>query len=67
MKFIKWKTLIITCIVCLLPVFFGLALWSDLPDSIAIHFNFYNKPDNFAKKEFAVFGLPIMMVALQIF
>ena len=66
MKFIKWKTLIITCIVCLLPILLGLALWEDLPDSIAIHFNFYNEPDNFASKEFAVFGLPIMMAALQI-
>lgn len=66
MKFIRWKTLVITCIVCLLPIFLGLALWGDLPDSIAIHFNFYNEPDNFASKKFAVFGLPIMMAALQI-
>ena len=67
MKFIKWKTLVITCIVCLSPILLGLALWENLPESIAIHFNFYNEPDNFASKEFAVFGLPVMMVALQIF
>ena len=67
MKFIKWKSLVITCIVCLFPMFLGIALWNDLPDSIAIHFNFYNEPDNFASKEFAVFGLPALMVLLQIY
>ena len=67
MKFIKWKTLIITCIVCLLPILLGLALWSQLPDTMAIHFNMYNQPDNFASKGFVVFGLPALMVILQIF
>ena len=67
MKFIKWKSLIITCIVCLLPILLGIALWNYLPDSMAIHFNFYNKPDNFASKGFTVFGLPIFMAVLQIY
>lgn len=67
MKFIKWKSLIITSIICLLPILLGLYLWNDLPDSVAIHFNIYNEADNFAPKEFAVFGLPILMVFLQIF
>lgn len=67
MKFIKWKSLIITCIVCLLPVFLGIALWDNLPDTMAIHFNINNEPDNFASKGFVVFGLPILMILLQIF
>ena len=67
MKFIKWKSLIITSIICLLPILLGLYLWNDLPESVAIHFNIYNEADNFAPKEFAVFGLPILMVFLQIF
>lgn len=66
MKFIKWKSLIVTCIVCVLPIILGLALWNDLPDKIAIHFNFYNQPDNFTSKGFSVFGLPVMMMFLQI-
>lgn len=65
MKFIKWKSLIISCIICLLPIFLGIALWNDLPDAMAIHFNIYNEPDNFASKEFAVFGLPVLMALLQ--
>lgn len=67
MKFIKWKSLIITSIICLLPIFLGIALWDSLPDSMAIHFNINNQPDNFASKGFVVFGLPILMMFLQIF
>lgn len=67
MKFIKWKSLIITCIVCLLPILLGLALWDKLPDTMAIHFNINNEPDNFASKSFVVFGFPLLMVLLQAF
>ena len=66
MKFIKWKILIITCVVCILPIVAGLALWHKLPETIAIHFDINNNPDNFAPKGFVVFGLPLMMVAFQI-
>ena len=67
MKFIKWKTLIITCFVCLLPILLGVALWDKLPDLMAIHFNINNEADNFASKGFVVFGLPVIMAALQAF
>ncbi len=65
MKFIKWKSLVITSAVCLLPILFGVMLWNYLPESIAIHFDINNNPDNFASKGFAVFGLPFMMMLLQ--
>ena len=67
MKFIKWKSLIITCVVCLVPIILGISLWDKLPDTMAIHFDINNRPDNFASKGFVVFGLPVMMVGLQIF
>ncbi len=67
MKFMKWKILIITCIVCLLPILLGLALWQEMPDTMAIHFDMYNQADNFASKGFVVFGLPVLMAVLQIF
>ena len=65
MKFFKWKIFIITSIVCLLPVLLGVALWDNLPDKIAIHFDINNNPDNFGNKGFVVFGLPIIMVIFQ--
>lgn len=65
MKFFKWKFFAITSIVCLLPILLGILLWDRLPDTMAIHFNVYGVADNFASKGFVVFGLPILMVALQ--
>ncbi|MBR3792223.1 MAG: DUF1648 domain-containing protein [Clostridia bacterium] len=67
MKFFKWRVFIITSIVCLLPILLGIALWDKLPDVMAIHFNFYGVADNFAPKGCVVFGLPVLMVALQAF
>ena len=67
MKIIKWKIFGITSAVCLSPVLLGLALWDKLPDTMAIHFNINNEPDNFAPKWFVVFGLPLLMVLLQAF
>lgn len=66
MKNIKWKTLITTSAVCLIPILLGLALWDALPDKIAIHFNFKGEPDNYASKAFAVFGIPLLMVLFQV-
>lgn len=67
MKFVKWKILIITCIVCLLPIILGVVLWDGLPEQIAIHFDINNNADNFASKHFVVFGIPFLMVLLQSF
>ena len=67
MKFFKWRIFIITSLVCLLPILLGVALWEELPEMIAIHFDINGNPDNFANKPFAVFGLPLLMVALQAF
>ena len=67
MKFIKWKTLLITSLVCLAPILLGVALWDMLPDTIAIHFDINNNPDNFASKGFVVFVMPALMVLLQAF
>ena len=67
MKIFKWKAFIITSVVCLLPILLGISLWTKLPDTMAIHFNIYGEPDNFASKGFVVFGLPVLMVILQLF
>ncbi len=67
MKIFKWRIFIITSIVCLLPILFGVALWEQLPDTMAIHFDINGNPDNFAHKGFVVFGLPCLLVLLQAF
>jgi len=67
MKKINFKVLIITCIMCLVPIIFGLIFYDSLPDSVAIHFDINNNPDNFCPKEFFVFGVPVVMILFQIF
>lgn len=59
------KTIIITSLLTLIPMFIGLALWDKLPESIPTHFNINNEPDGYSSKAFAVFGLPLIMLAMQ--
>ena len=67
MNKINFKILIITCIMCLVPIIFGIVFYDSLPDEIAIHFDVNNNPDNYASKDFCVFGIPIIMMFIQVF
>ena len=58
MKIFKWRIFAVTAIVCLSTILLGLAMWELLPDTMAIHFDINNNPDNFAPKGFVVFGFP---------
>ena len=61
------STLIITTLVCLLPVILALALYDKLPAQIAVHFDQTGAPDNYLPKALAVFGLPVFLAALNLF
>lgn len=67
MKYIKIKPLVLTGVVCLLPIIPGIILWDKLPSQMAIHVDINNNADNFASRGFAVFGLPLLMVLIQVF
>lgn len=67
MKKINMKSLITTTAVCLLPIICGLIFYNKLPENIAIHWGIDNNPNGYFAKPAFVFGMPIMMVALQIF
>ncbi len=58
------KTLIITSIVTILPVLIGIICWNRLPDVMATHFGFNNEANGFSSKSFAVFGLPMILLAV---
>ena len=64
---INMKSLIITSIVCLLPIICGLMFYNELPECIAIHWGIDNNPNRYFSKPAFVFGMPIIMLALQIF
>jgi uncharacterized membrane protein len=57
------KTLIIASIVTILPVLIGIICWNRLPDVMATHFGMNNEADGFSSKAFAVFGLPLILLA----
>ena len=61
------KLLLITCLISLLPIIYGLYFYDQLPEQIAIHFNVHNQPDNYFSKNLFVFGMPIMMCLFQLF
>lgn len=60
------KTIIITSIITLIPMIVGIILWDKLPAEVPTHFGFNNKPDSYSSKAFAVFGMPLLMLAMHI-
>ena len=58
------KALIITSIVTLLPMLIGIICWDRLPDVMATHFGLNNEANGFSSRAFAVFGLPLVLVAV---
>ena len=54
-------------IIILLPMFFGLALWNRLPERMPTHFDFSGTVDDYSGRPFAVIGLPLFILAMQLF
>lgn len=61
------KTIIFTSALTLVPIIVGLILWDKLPPEIPTHFGLNNQPDRYSSKAFAVFGMPLIMLAIHIF
>lgn len=66
MKKLNKKALILTSIVTLLPILLGLSFYSELPSRIAIHWSVNNEPNGWASRSYFVFGLPILMMVLNV-
>ena len=52
------KTLILTTLVCLLPLVAGALVYSRLPESVPTHFDFNGDPDGWSSPAVAAFALP---------
>ena len=59
------KLLILTSVLTLLPILVGILLWDQLPSKIPTHWNFNGEVDGWSSKAVAVFGLPLLMLAVQ--
>ncbi len=58
--------LVLSSVVCLLPIILSIVLYNDLPQQIAIHWDSAGNPDNFAPKAVAAFGLPFLLAAINL-
>ncbi len=59
------KVLIITSIVILLPILVGVILWNQLPERVPSHWNLSGEVDGWRSKAFLVFGMPLILLAVQ--
>ena len=66
MKAINKRTLVLTSIVILLPMFVGLILWNRLPEQMPTHFGFNGTADGYSGRPFAIIGLPLFLLAIQL-
>ena len=62
---INRKTLILTTLVCLLPIIAGALLYSRLPEPVPTHFNFKGEPDGWSSRAVAAFALPALMLVMN--
>ncbi len=58
-------SLILSSVTILLPAIIGIIFWDKLPDEIVTHWDGNNVPNGTSAKAFAVFGLPLILLALQ--
>ncbi|MBR5020188.1 MAG: DUF1648 domain-containing protein, partial [Oscillospiraceae bacterium] len=61
------KILLISSLLILLPIAVGLALWDQLPASMNIHWNAAGEADGSAGRGFAIFFIPLLMLAMHWF
>ncbi len=61
------KMMIITSIIILVPIVAGVLLWEQLPAEMATHFGENGEPNGWSSKPFAVFGMPLFLLATHWF
>ena len=59
--------LILSSAVTLLPILVGLLLWEHLPEQLPTHWGPNGTPDQYSSRAFAVFALPLVLLAIHWF
>ena len=57
--------IILSCIVLLSPMIFGMIVWNKLPESMPIHWGVHGEVNGWSSKPFAVFVLPLLILAIH--
>lgn len=58
-----WAKLIISSLIILLPMFFGLIFWNNIPELLASHWGFDGQADTWSGRNSVVFALPLILLA----
>ena len=66
MKSNSKKEIIISTLICLLPILAGLYLYDRLPETIATHFGADGEANGWSSRTFAVLGLPALMAGINL-
>ena len=56
---------IISSLLILLPILFGVIVWDSLPEVITTHFGINGEPDGFSGRGFAVLFFPLFMLTIH--
>ena len=60
------KILVLTTLLCLLPMLVGALVYDRLPESMVTHWNLNGEPDGRSGRALAVFGLPGLLAGVNI-
>ena len=60
------KTVILTSLVCLLPMILGFALWNKLPEDIPMQYGWNNQVNWTLPKFWGIITIPLVMVILNL-
>ena len=63
----KNMEIVLTTLICLLPMLTGVLLYSRLPEQVPTHFDFSGEANGWSSRTFAVFGMPLMMAGFNLF
>ena len=61
------RTLLCSSLLCLAPMVPSGVFYSRLPERVAVHFNAAGQADGFAPRWFAAFGLPLLLLLVNVF
>ena len=59
--------IIITSVLCVLPVILSLALYGQLPDQIAVHWGSTGEANRYMPRAVAAFGLPVFFLLVNLY
>lgn len=60
------RRIVLSTLICLLPIIYGLIVWNDLPELVPTHWGADGQIDGYSPKALAVFGLPVFLAFINI-